>query len=120
VIFVSGHEHNLQYIEDKGIKQIISGSASKTEEVRTVQPSSYAIGCYGFATLKVFPNNKVDVAFYKLENKKLKLAFEKTIIEPIQPDYNYPTIVEEQKLASVYAPEEIIKSAVYPFLFRQQ
>lgn len=119
VIFVSGHEHNLQYIEDKGIKQIISGSASKTEEVRSVQPSSYAIGSYGFATLKVFPNNKVDVAFYKLENEKLKLAFEKTIIEPIQPDYNYPAIVEEQKLASVYAPEEINKSAFYRFLFGQ-
>jgi hypothetical protein len=32
VIFVSGHDHNLQYLEERNIRQIISGSGSKTKQ----------------------------------------------------------------------------------------
>src|SRR5690606_39295558 len=66
VVFVSGHEHNLQYIENDGIKQLISGAGSKTEETRSVQPTSYTIGSLGFATLKVYEDNHVDVFIHKM------------------------------------------------------
>lgn len=32
IIFVSGHDHNLQYLEERNIRQIISGSGSKMKQ----------------------------------------------------------------------------------------
>jgi hypothetical protein len=31
IIFVSGHDHNLQYHEERNIRQIVSGAGSKVD-----------------------------------------------------------------------------------------
>ena len=117
VVFVSGHEHNLQYIEQDGIKQVISGAGSKTEEARSVQKSSFSVGKLGFATLKVYENNKVDVALHTLENEKVATAFEKTIVTPVIKETSYPEVKNSTTMASVYPKEKTEKSGLYTYLF---
>lgn len=117
VIFVSGHEHNLQYIEHDGIKQLISGSGSKKEEARSVQPTSYAIGALGFASLKMYDNNNVDVFIHKMTDKGEEIVFKKTVIWADNYNKNYPAVTEETKLTSVYPIETTKKSNTYKFLF---
>ena len=82
VVFVSGHEYNLQYIENDGVKQIVSGSASKVEEARSVQPTSFSSGTLGFASLKIYNDNKVDVVFYNTSENEPAIVFQKTIMTP--------------------------------------
>lgn len=117
VVFVSGHEHNLQYIEQDGIKQVISGAGSKTEETRSVQKSSFSVGKLGFATLKVFENNKVDVVLHTLESEKVAKAFEKTIVTPVIKEISYPEVKNSTTMASVYPKEKTEKSDLYTYLF---
>lgn len=117
VIFVSGHEHNLQYIEHDGIKQLISGAGSKVEETRSVQPTSYTIGSLGFATLKVYEDHHVDLFIHKMTDSGNEIAFQKTIIHPDDDSINYPEITETATMASVYPAVTTKKSNTYKFLF---
>ena len=117
VIFVSGHEHNLQYIEDDGVKQLISGAGSKTEEVRAVQPTSYSIGQLGFATLKLYDNRQVDLAIHTLAADGSETRFQRTIIQPITINTNYPEVTKSHTLASVYPKKSTEKSGFYRLLF---
>ncbi|WCM43097.1 metallophosphoesterase [Flavobacterium sp. CBA20B-1] len=117
VVFVSGHEHNLQYIENDGIKQLISGAGSKTEEARSVQPTSYSIGSLGFATLKIYKDNHVDVFLHKMTELGEEVVFKKTIMCPDDYEANFPEVTEKTIMASVYPLEATKKSNTYKFLF---
>ncbi|MGB1043384.1 MAG: metallophosphoesterase, partial [Tenacibaculum sp.] len=50
-IFVSGHEHSLQYIVEDNIPQIISGSGSKTTATKLAGGAKFTYGGQGFAKL---------------------------------------------------------------------
>lgn len=118
VVFVSGHEHNLQYIEADGIKQLISGAGSKTEEARSVQSTSYSVGKLGFATLKLYDNNQVDLAIHTMKDDlKEEISFQKTIITPVEVSSDYPEITQIETKASVYSEKAVQKSGFHRFLF---
>ena len=44
IIFVSGHDHNLQYHEDGNLRQIISGAGSKTDPSTIVEKQTFPTG----------------------------------------------------------------------------
>ncbi|MBA5791849.1 metallophosphoesterase [Flavobacterium sp. xlx-214] len=117
VIFVSGHEHNLQYIEDDGVKQLISGAGSKKEEARKVQASSYSLGDLGFATLKVYENNRVDLSIHKLNEAGEEVTFQKSVLMPYEYTKKFPEVTQTTTTASVYTQESVQKSKTYQFLF---
>jgi hypothetical protein len=83
VIFASGHEHALQYIENEGIKQIVSGSGAKEAPVNLGEGAHFVYGGRGFATLDVYDNGGSIVTFYAPdENNDPKLMFSKVVHEP--------------------------------------
>ncbi|HET8885312.1 MAG TPA: metallophosphoesterase [Salinimicrobium sp.] len=116
VIFVSGHEHNLQYlINDVGIKQIVSGSGSKSSYVSVGMNGLFAYEGEGFAVYDVFKDGSSWVSFYGNENGVPKLYYQKEVFKApeefdvsILPD-EFPTTIE----ASVYEPDKTEKSDVY-------
>ncbi|WP_192499834.1 metallophosphoesterase [Flavobacterium sp. PL002] len=118
VIVVSGHDHNLQYIDHENIKQIISGAGSKSEAAKAVYPNDFSYGKNGFATLSLYDTGKAMVSFYGRENDKLNLLFKKTILFPkTKVTLDYPTTFPDTIKASVYTPDMIDKSSVHNFLF---
>jgi hypothetical protein len=44
VIVVSGHDHNLQFIDKDNIKQIISGAGSKSTAARAINLNDFSYG----------------------------------------------------------------------------
>lgn len=117
VIVVSGHDHNLQYIENDNIKQIISGAGSKSEAVRAIHPNDFSYGNNGFSTLTAYTNGKSIVKYYGIENDKTKVLFEKTIFEPKKEIINnYPETFASTTKASIYNTEMTSKSAFHNFL----
>lgn len=120
VVVVSGHEHTLQYIEKENIKQIISGSASKTDKARAVNPNDFSYGKNGYAVLDVYKDLSAKVNFYGIENNQEVLLFSKEVLRPesIQTDENQfaenfaPTIK-----SSIYDKKMTDKSKLHKFLF---
>ena len=78
-VLVSGHDHNLQYIEKNNLVQIISGSGSKTEAARAVGKNDFSFGGNGYAVVKTDAKNQVHVTFYAIENDTEKVLWQKTI-----------------------------------------
>ncbi len=64
IIFVSGHEHNLQYIKDSSYNYIISGGGCKDQRVSKSRKSLFTTESQGFSVLEVSKNKNVTVNFY--------------------------------------------------------
>ena len=71
VVVVSGHDHNLQYIEQGDIRQIISGAGSKTESARAVGNNDFSFGENGYAELKISKSGNAEVSFFSLNQEKM-------------------------------------------------
>lgn len=118
VIVVSGHDHNLQYIEKDNVYQVISGSGSKVEAARAVYPQNFSYGGTGYAIMDIFTNGKSRIALYRVKDDVEEILFEKEILvqpEPYSKQHpaEFPPIVN----ASIYTPEMTQKSGFHNFLF---
>ncbi|WP_324719231.1 metallophosphoesterase [Salinimicrobium sp. HB62] len=115
VIFVSGHDHSLQYIEHDQIKQIVSGSASKASYVGLRNDGLFAYSGQGFVTLDIFEDGSTWASYYGSENKKPKLLYQKEVIAA-QPEFltdTLPTTFPRTVKATVYEPDETDVGEVY-------
>ncbi|SIT97676.1 Calcineurin-like phosphoesterase [Epilithonimonas bovis DSM 19482] len=118
VIVVSGHDHNLQFI-DHDIKQIISGAGSKTEAAKAVGNNDFSFGKNGFATLKISNSGNAEVSFYSLAPQKSELLFRTTVLgnEEKKQNLKFPKHFPEFTKASVYDSVMTRKSKLYNFLW---
>lgn len=118
VVVVSGHDHNLQYIEQGDIRQIVSGAGSKTESAKAVGSNDFSFGKNGYAELKISKSGNAEVSFYSLNPKKSELLFRKTVLEnesKIAKDY--PNQFPQNTEASIYDSAMTRKSKLYEFLW---
>jgi len=116
LVFVSGHDESLQYIQDGITKQVISGSIGSQTRAALGKNGHFSYGGQGFAVLDIFKDGSSAVRFYKAdENGKATLLFSEEIIkktpEVILSDIpnSYPKTVK----ASVYKDAEIEKTGFY-------
>ena len=118
VILVSGHEHNLQYVENGNIKQIISGAASKTDRARAVHPNDFSYGMHGYAILDIYKDSSAKVLFYGNENGTETMVFSKQIQPPLHADsIQYPDDFSPTVTASIYPKNLIEKGSLHNWLF---
>ncbi len=112
VIFVSGHEHSLQYLVQDNLPQIISGSGSKNTATRNVD-GEFSSSDSGFARLDVFKDGSSMVRFYAAESKTV--IYQTAILPQDKaikiPDFSvdFPTSVK----ASIYTKKEVTRSKGY-------
>jgi len=116
VIFVSGHEHSLQYLIQDNIPQIISGSGSQTDPTRNVGGGKFSYGTQGHAQLDIYVDGSSNVKFYSAEEGTIVYetpVLKKDVIEI--PDYSsdYPN----KKKSSVYSSEETDRSDFFKWFW---
>jgi len=70
VIFVSGHEHTLQYIKENNTPQIISGAGAKQGAARVINGSQFSTGEQGYAALDVYEDGSSQVRYYGAREMK--------------------------------------------------
>ncbi|RAJ04279.1 outer membrane protein assembly factor BamA [Chitinophaga skermanii] len=63
-VFVAGHEHTLQYIEDAGRHYIVSGSGAKDTRVKQGKKSQFASKVHGFTALEQLEDGSVRVRYF--------------------------------------------------------
>ena len=97
VVFASGHDHSLQYLEHEPVKQIISGSGAISSYAGLKNDGLFAHNDKGFAVFDVFENGSSRVSFYGIENEKPVLLYQKQVFKP-EEDFpldklpkNFPT-----------------------------
>ncbi|MFT7251839.1 MAG: hypothetical protein ACI9FW_001585, partial [Flavobacterium sp.] len=120
VIFVSGHEHNLQYLIQDNLPQIVSGSGSKTSPVKNVGSGIYAHATNGFAILEIYKNGSSKVKF--INAKKDSIEFQTTIYsaDKLNSFSTFKPIQKDSIKASIYSKEKTIKSKFYTFLWGER
>ena len=64
VLFISGHDHGLQYISSGNIRQIVSGSGSKQSDIHQRKPLKYGYNKQGFCVVDIMENDDIRVTFY--------------------------------------------------------
>ncbi len=115
VVFASGHEHSLQYIEDNGLKQIVSGSGSKVTAARLGKDGLFSYPGQGFAIVDVYKNGASNVRFYAGENGTPKLVYQTQIHKKREVfDYSsYKNSFKNEMSASIYNKNEVKKSKLF-------
>lgn len=119
VIFASGHEHSLQYIEKNNVVQIVSGSGSKVSGVKKSLESQYANAVLGYVILDVYKDGATRVKFIQSEVGQDKQLFTKEIFAAYKEKEGQAfsnDFVTEQK-ATVYDVKATQKSGFYETLW---
>ncbi len=120
VIFVSGHEHSLQYIVRKNLHQIVSGSGSKKSPTRKTKDAIFTYGASGFAVLNIFKDGSSHVEFYQAGVEEP--VFSTNVFKKERPEFTKKlrSSFPKDTLASIYTEEEVEKSSFYKFLFGER
>ena len=64
LVFVSGHDHNLQHIKDSSYNYIVSGGGCKQNRTSKAKNSLYNNSNTGFSVMEVSTNKNVTINFY--------------------------------------------------------
>ena len=117
VVFVSGHEHSLQYLVEDNLHQIVSGSGAKVSPTRNVGGGQFSYGISGYARLDVYKDGSSHVRFYSAD--KNNIVFETTVLADDDDisDSTYPTTFPKEKTGVIYTEEETDKSGTFKFLW---
>ncbi|AZB30848.1 metallophosphoesterase [Chryseobacterium balustinum] len=118
VIFVSGHDHNLQYHADNNIRQIISGAGSKTDPATIVNKTDFSYGGSGFAVLNLRKDLSSDVEYFSTKNNELKKLTQISVIpQPQVFENNFPSSLPAKYTTTVYADKLTKKGKIYRWLW---
>lgn len=115
IIFASGHEHSLQYINNKGLKQIVSGSGSKTSAASLGKDGLFSYPVQGFAVLDIYKDGGSNVRYYGNEGGNATLVFQSEVHEKTKEDLTstYGNTFDTKISESIYEKEETEKSKFY-------
>lgn len=114
IVFVSGHEHNLQYIFEENLPQIVSGSGSKTSAAKVINGSLFSYGGKGYAKLVKYTNGATWVYYYSEINNNKELLFKTEIQPEINiKQFNFKNTFPDAVITSVYPKANVEKSKAY-------
>jgi len=112
VVFVSGHEHSLQYLVKDNLPQIISGSGSKNTATRNTD-GDFSSSDKGFVRLDIFNDGSSVVRFYSAKSKSViyqtEVLSSDTAIKTPKFNNDFPASVK----ASIYSQKEVTKSKAF-------
>ncbi|WP_395091395.1 metallophosphoesterase [Vaginella massiliensis] len=118
VVVVSSHENSLQYVQQNGVKQIISGSLNKHKEAKASGRHVFSFGGNGFAKLNVFADGSSDVEFYRIDD--LDTPIHRQQITPKRKEYLakvYDQSIPKAHSSSIYEKDKTEKSKTYRSFF---
>lgn len=116
VIFVSGHDHNLQFIQKNNVTQVVSGSGAKKTPTRLTDGGKFSSSDHGYARIDVMKDGSSQVHFFSSEQNKELYASE---IFPENTDYELPDFetIQSEETAKIYPDKFLDKSNFYTFIW---
>jgi hypothetical protein len=81
IIYLAGHEHNLQLIKDSSNYYVISGAGTnKTRVSQNRRHLLWGAQEYGFMVLTVSKNKNVNFSYYTVDGDSIKHAYDSTLV----------------------------------------
>jgi hypothetical protein len=120
VIFISGHEHNLQYIVEDNLHQIISGSASKISETRNTKGGQFSYGVNGYAIVDVFDDGSSFVRFINSNDSKVVYQSNMLLPDTKKQNITFNTNFPSEIKSAIYNIKATTKSNFYNFLWGEK
>ena len=121
VIFVSGNDRNLQYLDHHEVPQIISGAAAKTQKARAEKKEHFASDKNGYSKLTIFKDGSSLVRFYETTANASNFLFEKEIKRKRtsldEVSYKPKDTYGKTAVSSIYTKEETDKSGLYKWVW---
>ncbi|MCL8536816.1 metallophosphoesterase [Chryseobacterium gallinarum] len=118
IIFVSGHDHNLQYHEDRNIRQIISGAGSKVDPSTIAEQTDFSYGGSGFAILNIRKDQSTDVEYFSTKDARLqKLTHISVVSKPDVFVNNFPNTFPPTFTSTIYPVQLTQKRKFYRWLW---
>ena len=117
-LFISGHEHSLQYLVQDNLPQIVSGAGSKSTATRNVS-GKFTSSDSGYARLDVFEDGSSVVRFYSAKDDKVIFQTEVFSEDKKEDNIDYKPFLKE-KMASVYSEEEVKKSGFHKYIWGER
>ena len=115
-IIVSGHDHNLQYLEYQNIPQIISGSGSKVKAVKHFNnDKTFGYAGVGFAVLHLSTHQQ-SVSFYNENNQEIRHQIIRKEIDTQHDFAAFDASLPATTAATIY-PEKEKNSRLYHWFF---
>jgi len=112
IVFVSGHDHNLQYLVKDNLPQIISGSGSKNTATRNVD-GHFSSSDAGYVRFDVFNDGSSYVRFYSAKTNTIIYQIEVLSSNQEIKVSNFKINSPKSVKASIYTEKEIDKSKFY-------
>ena len=116
LIFVSGLDESLQYIENGSVKQIVSGSGSGATAAALGQYGEFVYGGEGFARLDIDENSGAEVRFYKAKDDgSSELLFQKEVF-PQGKGFDFSILHQnfpKTLKAKIYDDSQVEKTGFY-------
>ena len=112
VIFVAGHEHNLELIKDSSYYYIISGGGSKINRASSSKRSLFISPSTGFSVMEISKNKNVTVTFYTVTDSVRKANF--SSLMNYSPAKAIDTITADV-IAATNLPESVTRPASKQF-----
>lgn len=83
VMYVAGHEHNLQYMQKGTFHHIVSGAGSKLTHLKFNNSIDFGAREKGYSKINYYANGEVWLQFYTVENSKSgdKLVYNKKLFQ---------------------------------------
>lgn len=120
VVFISGHEHNLQFIQSDNLTQIISGSGAKTSGTKPLNKDQFGAGINGYAVLSINKDQSSNVEFFESDSNTLLYKNDICLSKEKQKKITYTTSTKDSIRSSIFTKEETNKSQFYKFLWGER
>lgn len=121
VIFLSGRDKNLQYVQEDGVEHIIAGITEKPEKARPEKDhGDFAAYELGYAKMNIRKNGSSTVEIYTVTPTGSEKIFTEQISRerPTLDEVDWPeNRIGKTKVTSVYTEEETDKDGLYKALW---
>lgn len=81
VLFAAGHDHGLQYIDDGNLRQVVSGSGSKSSFIVNNKDLKYKFSNQGFCVADCLDNGSIVLSYYIFKDSNAIKAYEEIIVK---------------------------------------
>ncbi|MBP0904311.1 ShlB/FhaC/HecB family hemolysin secretion/activation protein [Mariniflexile gromovii] len=121
VVFLSGHEANFQYLKEKGVPQIIYGSADKKIKIGRAENNLFSTSEPGFPELLSYSDGSLLMNYYGESNNYAIPLFSSEIIPASIKNIKTTDLTNntapEYVYKSIYEPAELERSKIFRTLW---
>ncbi|MFT5724221.1 MAG: hypothetical protein ACI9JN_001339 [Bacteroidia bacterium] len=90
IVYIAGHEHNLQYVHNKSIHQVVSGSGSKVTHLKFNNDIDFGAEEKGYSKISYYENGEIWLEFAVIDDSTIserivfrKLLYTKRVVHKI-------------------------------------